>query len=200
MDDKEESDVDPEQSTGAGDSGSSGSSRDAAADEADDGLQNLSWTAESWLRSSKLLQTLAKSLLRKARRTKGGEDAKIKSLSLDNIRTAIHDAGIAEIVKSDVDELKEEVPDSAGFMFSIKTVADVYWHLDDLPASETIDGVKQIAQGHLASALPSTVWQTRYTSIVWLARWTLKGLQPSRPQVLFTQDMTLPAKKALKIT
>ena len=96
--------------------------------------------------------------------------------------------------------MKEEAPVDGTFDFSLSTKADVYFRLEDLPAQEMVDGVKQISQGHLASAIPITTWTTPYTAVVWLARWTLKGLQPSRPQVLFTKDMVLPSKKALKLS
>ena len=56
-----------------------------------------------------------------------------------------------------------------------------------------------ITQNMGALTMPCGHWNTKMTQIVWQARWTVNGLTPIRPVVVWNVDHTLDGKKCLLI-
>lgn len=55
-----------------------------------------------------------------------------------------------------------------------------------------------VQQGHIASALPWQAWETSWTNVCWITRWSTKGLMPVRPIVVTRHQLQLPGKRALE--
>ena len=56
-----------------------------------------------------------------------------------------------------------------------------------------------ITQNMGALTMPCGHWNTKMTQIVWQARWTVNGLTPIRPVVVWSVDYTLDGTKCLLI-
>ena len=54
-----------------------------------------------------------------------------------------------------------------------------------------------ITQNMGALTMPCGHWNTKMTQIVWQVRWTVNGLTPIRPVVVWTVEHTLDGKKCL---
>ena len=67
----------------------------------------------------------------------------------------------------------------------LEKAASVVYALLDVP-SELKDGDKVISQQHVASVLPWATWKTSHTDVIWMVKWSPKGLVPIRPVVLVT--------------
>jgi hypothetical protein len=56
-------------------------------------------------------------------------------------------------------------------------------------------------QGSVAAMVPCHLWNTSITAVTWAVQWKPnKGLMPIRPQVMFSDGGSLPAKQAFVIT
>ena len=60
---------------------------------------------------------------------------------------------------------------------------------------EQEDGV-QGKQVNMAASVPVSTWGG-YAEVIWLTRWSAKGLLPVRPAVVLVSDIVVPAKSAL---
>ena len=52
---------------------------------------------------------------------------------------------------------------------------------------------------HVAGTVSRGIWDTQFTKVVWLCKWTLAGLTPVRPQVVMIADQTFAGNTALKL-
>ena len=59
------------------------------------------------------------------------------------------------------------------------------------------DAATQWNQSQAAKKLAPEFWRTAVTDIGWQMRWTMMGLQPQRPLVVMSQDVTLEPKQVL---
>ena len=60
------------------------------------------------------------------------------------------------------------------------------------------DSTVKWSQSQVAKQLnPPGKWVSSWTDLGWQMKWSLNGMQPQRPIVLVTQDVTLEAGKAL---
>ena len=89
--------------------------------------------------------------------------------------------------------------------FKLALKHEVYYRCNDLPAAvktEPDSGSPALAvqQGHVASALPPSRWDTGLTGIVWTVKFhPTKGLSPVRPQVVLKCDVRAGTLQAVKL-
>ena len=50
-----------------------------------------------------------------------------------------------------------------------------------------------LQQKHVAGLVDVDVWKTSFTAVVWMTRWTAKGLTPVRPFIAVSRDVLLEA-------
>ena len=56
-----------------------------------------------------------------------------------------------------------------------------------------------ITQNMGALTMPCSFWQTEMTKVLWQVRWTVNGLTPIRPVVVWAVDHALDSKKCLLV-
>ena len=59
--------------------------------------------------------------------------------------------------------------------------------------------VASISQAMGGLAMPCHFWNTKVTAVVWMVRWTVNGLSPIRPVVVWLADPVLDGCRALKL-
>ena len=85
--------------------------------------------------------------------------------------------------------------------FRLECVTDVFWNTDSLNLekdAETKDRV--VLQSGLAAAFPIGTWKSSVIDVSRMARWTVAGLTPIKPVLLFTRDLTVQAGLAVLIS
>ena len=55
-------------------------------------------------------------------------------------------------------------------------------------------------QASIASAIPSASWATDICKLIWMVRWTQKGLMPVKANIHLSADVTLLSGKALDLS
>ena len=55
-------------------------------------------------------------------------------------------------------------------------------------------------QTNIGAKVPFSTWDSRVTRILWLVRWTAKGLMPVKPCVHFSVEVALATGRAAEIT
>ena len=91
--------------------------------------------------------------------------------------------------------------------FRLAVKNHVVYRCNDLPAVKKELGDPQsgtptlgLQQGHAASALHRSDWETELTEVIWTVRFhAAKGLAPVRPQVLLKAALNLKAQTAVKL-
>ena len=51
----------------------------------------------------------------------------------------------------------------------------------------------------VGSKVPAQEWETCCTGVVWHMRWTTRGLQPAKPQIITSCELNLPAGRAVRM-
>lgn len=93
------------------------------------------------------------------------------------------------------------VNEPAFFKVTLKHKA--YFNIGDVPAStDDSSGKTKVTCQNLAGVVPVSCWQSWCTGLVWAMRWssaTAKGLQPIRPYIVMSRNVTLPAKGIIEL-
>ena len=137
-------------------------------------------------------------------------DKQIINYKIDNDQEMIHCGGHYASVRSildnqrDVDPFKvklayhviEEAPPMDPGKLTITLKHDHRWRKFErsLVKAEPLvgeDGLLQ--QKHMAGLVGVDVWKTSFTAVVWMTRWTAKGITPVRPLIAVSRDVLLEA-------
>ena len=108
----------------------------------------------------------------------------------------------ADLARCCYHEIVDDPKDDDKKAFYLRQTQEVYYVVAD-QALKREGGKPPIAtQGVAGSLIPPEHWNTDWTKLLWIVKWQQrKGLQPARPQVMWTgPDTTIPAGKALKLS
>ena len=95
------------------------------------------------------------------------------------------------------DKIDAPTPSMPGH-FTLSLRASMFYVLSDLLVKEDPGGGnKEILQTHLGGAVPYGIWSTVCTDLIWIVKWSAKGLQPVRPIISVTSQFEVPAGQAL---
>ena len=118
--------------------------------------------------------------------------------SLVNQRRLTADADEARVCYHDI----VEAPTADGrAAFKLKSTQEVYYNLMDINVAKE-EGGPQFNQHQVGSSLPTTAWESKFTSVLWVVKWVKKkGIQPTRPQVCWVHEDTViePGKALLLV-
>ena len=64
------------------------------------------------------------------------------------------------------------------------------------PASGGAGELPSVLQTQVGALIGKHAWQSSFTSIVWVVKWTASGLMPVRPQIVATAAITIPVGRA----
>ena len=85
-------------------------------------------------------------------------------------------------------DLQDAVVDGCLGAFTLKMRHEVAFRCVGKPSGSDDDSSVTLLQSLIAGAVPVHSWNTEVTTIVWVVKWSKKGLMPVAPRVMLTQE------------
>ena len=88
-----------------------------------------------------------------------------------------------------------------GAAFSLELTKDTWFAVETVEVKRDGQNPAHVSQSCAAGLIPAECWDTTFTSLLWVVKWnSKKGLQPIRPQIVWTYGATtIPPAKALQL-
>lgn len=99
-------------------------------------------------------------------------------------------------------DMCEQPKQDDGTFFTLKSKSQVLFRPENAPTSEdkkAADGSYTLPLTSMAGCLETNLWETKATKVTWAVKWGARGLVPIRPTITFTQNIVIPAGKAVEL-